>query len=704
MYRSIIVLLLSCMPLLAFGAAAGDTVALSVMERLFNNGERSAMEIIKAELYLKQRVKVGKKNLLVNLFPNMTRFDRDEKSYLSEYVYKVEHIYRTLPEIRLVSSLSTFSRGNGEMEAVLEFMTPQLSGERLFNSEYLSPLSAANRNYYRYSIDTLYCQPGKIKVLALPRFDNIQLLSRASFVVNSTDCKLVEVSMQGWNEQCCFDAAFDMNKNCDFVVDSVQIDIDYSFWGNRMKIYAQGVYTYEMLRPYEGGTLRRHYDMGADAGMLSVGDALQSSSVEQCRKIPLSGTDSLFYRSKNVPRAVKEKTVNDSSGDAESIKKLLWRVGDEAISSHTLVWGDSDLKLMPLINPSYLSYSSNRGLSYKLAVNLRTSFSSRCKLTVKPVLGYNFKYKEAYWNVRSVFSFAPMKRAAFTADVGRGQSGYSSEVIDYIKNSSLDSLHFDRLPIVYYRDFHVKADVRFEPFNGLELLLGANFYRRSLYNSVMPEGVQGMHLERYYRRFAPHLRLAWHPGMYYYVSGGKKINLGSRAPRFVLDVEQGMSGVFASSGRYTRMEFDVQYKRTVSSVSSLYLRAAAGGYFFADDIFFVDYTFLKNSLLPIDKDDETSGEFQLLDREWYNSADRYLAFNTSYESPFLFFQRIIPQARFIKNEALYVNVLFISHLCPYWECGYGVDTPYVNIGLFAGFEMGSFHRIGYKLTFSLFKE
>ena len=185
MYRSIIVLLLSCMPLLAFGAAAGDTVALSVMERLFNNGERSAMEIIKAELYLKQRVKVGKKNLLVNLFPNMTRFDRDEKSYLSEYVYKVEHIYRTLPEIRLVSSLSTFSRGNGEMEAVLEFMTPQLSGERLFNSEYLSPLSAANRNYYRYSIDTLYCQPGKIKVLALPRFDNIQLLFKITSWKNS---------------------------------------------------------------------------------------------------------------------------------------------------------------------------------------------------------------------------------------------------------------------------------------------------------------------------------------------------------------------------------------------------------------------------------------------------------------------------------------------------------------------------------------
>jgi hypothetical protein len=62
----------------------------------------------------------------------------------------------------------------------------------------------------------------------------------------------------------------------------------------------------------------------------------------------------------------------------------------------------------------------------------------------------------------------------------------------------------------------------------------------------------------------------------------------------------------------------------------------------------------------------------------------------------------VPRARFIKNETLYAGILFISHLCPYWECGYGVETPYVNVGAFVGFEKATFHKIGFKMTFSLF--
>ena len=102
---------------------------------------------------LKQRVEARRKNLLVNYFPNMTRFDKDENSYLSEYLYKVRHIHSRLPEIRRVDELSTFGKSTGEMDCVLEFMTPQLSGERLFDEEYLSPLSRSNIDYYDFSVD-----------------------------------------------------------------------------------------------------------------------------------------------------------------------------------------------------------------------------------------------------------------------------------------------------------------------------------------------------------------------------------------------------------------------------------------------------------------------------------------------------------------------------------------------------------------------
>lgn len=703
MSRIVAALLLSFLPLLASKAAATDSLALSIMERLYLCGEQAAMEVIDADLYLKQRVNAERKNLLVNYFPNMTRFDKDESSYLSEYLYKVRYIHNRLPEVRRVAALSTYSRGDGEMECVLEFMTPQLCGERLFDEEYLSPLSRPNRKYYEFFIDDTYRVPGKTRVLAVPRYDNLLLLEAASFVVGKDDTSLYEVFMQGRNEQFRFSVSYTMADGAlmGMVVDSVSLSIDYSFARNEIAIEANGVYRYSRLLPFEDkGQRQRHYDVGPSSFASSD---VSPVSIDSCRLVPLSHADSLFYISKGV-RVKGDDSAWQQQGSGGNVLNLLWRVGDAAISSHTLAWGGSDLRIQPLINPSYLSYSSSRGLSYKLAVNLRSRFSSGRSLEIKPVLGYNFKYSEPYWNIHGAFFFAPMRRAAVTLDVGRGMSMYSSRVLDYIKESSLDSLRFDRLPMVYYRDFHVKGDVRLELLNGLELQLGANFYRRSLYRSVLDVGEEGVQLDRYYRRFAPHLRVTWQPGMYYYITDGRKVNLGSLAPRFSLDVEQGVSGIFSCKGRYTRVELDAQYKRRVSSAASFYVRAAGGGYFLADNIYFVDYAFLRNSLLPLDKEDETSGVFQLLEREWYGSADKYFCMNASYESPFLLVQRAIPSANFIKSEALYANVLFISHLMPYWECGYGIETPYVNVGLFLGFGKASFHKFGYKVSFSLFNE
>ena len=694
-------------PLFAFAAAAGDSLAVAVMRHLCRENDRAAMELVEAELYLKQRIEVERKNLLVNLFPDMPRFDRDERISLSEYVYRVEHFYRGVPEVHRVATLTSHNLGNGEMDAVLEFMVPQLRGERLFGEGFLSPLSSANESLYLYSADGTFSQPGRIRILARPKYDNIQLFGAAWFIVGVDDMVLYEAGMQGRNEQLGFTVSYLManDSSGSFLVDSVSLLIDYSFAGNRMQIIADGVYSNRRALPYEEMVQGcRDYCMGyTSRSSASVSSLPAGVFPDSCRRIPLSHDDSLLYRSKGVFALNGEVDETELQNNARVVN-LLWRVGSGAVGSHTLAWGDSDLRISPLINPSYLSYSSSKGLSYKLAMNLRAPLSDKCGVEVKPIVGYNFKYGEPYWNVRGVLSFAPMKRAAFTVDVGRGSSLYSSEVLDYIKGNSYDSLRFDKLPIVYYRDFHVKADLRVEPYNGLELLAGANFYRRSLYNSVVPPEYAGLEFERYYRRFAPHVRVTWHPGMYYCVVDGRKVNLGSHAPRFALDVEQGMNGVLGSRGRYTRAEFDVQYKCGVSSASALYMRAAAGGYFNADDIYFVDYVFLRNNLLPLDKEDEISGVFQLLDREWYNSADRYLSLNAAYESPFLFLQRVIPSAGFIKNEALYANMLFISHLSPYWECGYGVETPYVNMGIFAGFERASFLKFGYKVSLSLFKE
>lgn len=684
-----------------------DSLALPVMRRLSSAASCAGVEMLKGQLYLKQRVEVEKKNLLVSLFPDMTRFDKGVDSYLSEFVYSVTSLYRSLPEMRRMASQTSHKRGSGEMDRVLAFLSPLLFGERLFAGEYLSPLAAPNHQFYKFRSDTSFNEKGAVRILFSPRYDNIQLFGGGSVVVSLNDSLPLRLTLQGWDEQSRFSADIFMGRNGleRYVADSVVLDIDYSFLGNSMGITVTGKYEYELLQPHEpGGNLKRNYDITSAVGRQGAVKCDAAELLSAARTEPLSDSDSAIYLSKGMHAVCEEMQPDTAKSGYAQMKQFLWRVGDEAISSHTLAWGESDLKFSPLINPSYLSYSSSQGLSYKLSMNLRVPFSQKLLLQFRPMVGYNFKYNEFYWSGRGELSFAPMKRGAFSFDIGRGSSIYSSSFIDAIKNTSLDSLDFAKMPILYYRDFHVRLSVGFEPVNGLAFRAGATMYRRSLYGdaALLQAGKEGV--RRVYRQFAPHLKVVWHPGMYYYVSGDRKVNLGSLAPRFALDVEQGVSGIFGSRGVYTRAELDVQHKLRVTSSGSLYLRAGAGGYFHTKDIYFVNYAFLKDNMLPLDKEDETSGMFHLLGREWYNSAKKYLRLNASYSSPFLLLQRVVPQARFIKNETLYAGMLFISHLCPYWECGYGVETPYVDLGVFVGFENEKCSSVGYKVAVSLFSE
>ena len=696
------VLLLS---VVASAATKGDSAAVAVAERMARTivEESAGVESLSAVLYVRERVEVEKKNLLLNLFPDMTRFDKGKDCYLAELFYNIRYIHNALPEIRRLGSLSTFERSNGEMDRVLAFMTPQIFSERLFNAEQLSPLYPTNLSYYHYSTEEDFNEAGAVKICFSSRFDNIQLLKSGWVVVDNETSLPERFYAEGWDEQSRFAVEYVMG--CDslerFVVKEINLSIDYSFAANRLGIEVFAVFDYSALQAKScSENLRRQYDITHPASELvkpAIEDFEEFAIAHRPR--PLTKGDSLVYISGGV---IARNDTLFSAGSDDRLMRLLWTLGDEAVSSHSLSWGNSDLKLSPIINPSYLSYSSSRGLAYKFSLNFKSRLSSESTLELKPEIGYNFKREELYWGVKGRLSFAPLRRASLSIDIGRESSIYSSYMLDAISSTVLDSLDFESMPFFYYRDFHIKSNIGFEVANGFELKPGVAFYKRTILDSEPGFAASGQPLKEVYRQFAPNIRLSWQPGMYYYIAGGKKVNIGSLAPRFALDVEQGVSGIFGSNGVYTRAEFDAQYRCRLSSSASLYMRFGAGGYFYTKDIYFVNYSFLKNNLLPLDKGDDVRGEFQLLSSEWYNSANKYIRAAVAYESPFLAVQKLLPSARFVKNEAVYCNVLFISHLLPYTELGYGVETPYVNLGFFVSFENAEFGRLGYKISFSLF--
>lgn len=682
----------------------------SVMSHVYKSfgADDSGISECLGKLYVKQYVNLEKWNIGLNMIPGMTRFDRDENRYLTELFYDVHFLDYAMPSVIRRAHLTTHRHGKGEMERVISFMVPALFGEKLFDGGYLSPLQESNRKYYRYEVDTVsdsHLNQKLYKIQYRQCFDNIKLLSYGWFIVDDL-YHVREFYAEGWDEQCNFDVHYVMGQSGreSFLVSEVTLSLDYDFAGNKLHADAYGIYDYDVVLPPVSKQRKNKYDLSS--AITSDLNATPSVNIKeytaQHRRLPLSPNDFAFYIKKKVLGGAFSEKINETE-DKKSPADLLWTLGDQMISSHRVDWNGGNMKVSPILDPSHLSYSSTHGLSYKMKMNIRNELKRGKEFALKPVMGYNFKHKAFYWDVDGGYMYDPAKIGRISFNVGSGNRTYSSIITDKLEKMDDDSVDFKRLDFNYFKNLYADISVQREIANGLELLVGVNFHKRKLVGSLKSVDLHGgLTLDDTYTQFAPRVRLTWQPGMYYYMKNGKKVNVGSRMPRFSLDIEQGIRGVLGSTDIYTRSEVDVQYKLRVNQCDALYLRAGGGGFFYTKDVYFVDYAFFKHNYLPVDKSDELCGTFQLLDSEWYNSAKKYFRLHAAYESPFLVFQRLFPKVRFLKDECLYFNALIMSHLTPYSELGYSISTPYVDVGVFVSGKNHQFHSFGYKISISLF--
>ena len=189
--------------------------------------------------------------------------------------------------------------------------------------------------------------------------------------------------------------------------------------------------------------------------------------------------------------------------------------------------------------------------------------------------------------------------------------------------------------------------------------------------------------------------------MYYYMNGNRKINVGSRFPTFVIDYERGIR-VLDYSNQYERFEFSAEQKIRVRELHTIAYHIGGGFFTNQDDMYFVDYVNFANRNLPQGWNDDIGGTFQMLDSRWYNASRHYFRGNMTYETPFLLLYPVSKLLSFIQKERIYAGILFMPHLNPYLELGYGVGTHLFDFGVFIGNEKGKFTSIGCKFTFELF--
>ena len=549
----------------------------------------------KADLYIKGKVKVHKRNHLIRYVPSMFRFEKHINDYLME---SLSELHYTAPDIydRKIKAVSTtFPRNRGQITDVMDYLNMNIYSSSLMSDKLLSPLDKKSSRYYHYLLDSIAGPPDcqRYKILIIPKFRGTQLVSGYMWVSDQI-WTIRELYIEGVYDVIRFKVRVKMGEEGDVEFLPVQFDLNlvFKFIGNHLEMDMGAWLKYNEIKFYEGAARRksqkkhRHdltesYKLTCDSEQLIT----DKEKFNELRPIPLSALEDSLYRS----YALRQDTLLRVPKKKKNEHLEFWgELGDMLISSYNVNLSSmGSVHCSPLINPVLLDYSHSRGFSYKQKFKYSRLFHDGRILRISPQIGYNFTHKELYVKADADWQYWPEKQASFEVSVGNGNRIYSSVVLDQLKQLPDSTFNFDQLELDYFKDVYLNLFHNIEIVNGLFIKAGVSVHWRYLINNSkvilekpLPDkdwaALRGIRSE--YNSFAPRIRIEWTPGMYYYMNGRRKMNVGSSMPTFMLDYERGIKGVFKSTGAHERWEFDIQQNLKLSGIRSIGYRIGGGVY------------------------------------------------------------------------------------------------------------------------------
>ena len=703
-----------------------DSILQNIFE--FSPFYSKIVDEYKADVYIKGRVRVHKSNKLVKYIPSMFRLEKGVNDYLVE---SLSEMHYTAPDIynRKVKAMSsTFPRNRGELTDLTDFLNMNIYSSSIMTDKLLSPLDEESSKFYTYLLDSIADDGGsrKYKITIIPKFKGTQLVNGYIWVSDEV-WTIREVYFEGKFDMIEFKLRNIMGEegNEEFLPVHLNLDINFRFMGNHLAMKAEAWVKYDMVNFYQGGERRKSqkkhshdltefYELTSD----STSAITDYEKFKELRPIPLTDDEEFLYLKHRIRNGKIDWIFEEQANKPEPKKStVFWgQLGDMLISSYNVnLAGLGSVRCSPLINPVMLDYSHTHGISYRQRFKFNKLFPNDRLLRIVPQVGYNFTKKELYVKGDMEFQYWPEKRGGLEVGAGNGNRIYSSVVLDKLQSLPDSSFNFKNMELDYFKDIYLNVFHNLEPVNGLFIKAGVSMHWRHLMDKsklMLNDFIQqagggilsNMDIRADYNSFAPRLRIEWTPGMYYYMNGRRKMNVGSSFPTFILDYERGFKGIFNSNDEHERVEFDVQQKIKLNQIRTLSYRAGFGMFTRMDNIYFVDFVNFKRSNIPEGWNDEIGGTFQLLDRQWYNSSRQYWRGNLAYESPFILLRPFNRWLGMIQQERLYGGILFMPHLNPYVELGYGIGTHIFDAGVFVSSINGKFDTVGFKFTFELFND
>ena len=669
----------------------------------------------RANLYIKGKMDIQKKNFILRYVPSMFRLQKGVREYLLETYSDLHYTAPNIYDQKVKASQGTV-RGNRGLPGLLEYFNVNIYSSSLLNDErLLSPLAKNGQKYYKYQIDSVMGDPNNLdyRVRFIPRTKSDQLVG-GYMVVSSNVWSVREIRFSGRSELItftCWIQMGDVGKKNEFLPVRYDVEALFKFLGNKVDGNYTASLDYKSIELKEKKVRKkekRKYNLSESFSLQCDTNAYKTdaSTFAIMRPIPLNESEKKLY----FDNALRRDTATIQK---PSKSQAFWgTMGDLMVEDYKFNLSNiGSVRFSPFINPLLFSYSGSNGLSYRQDFRYNRLFGGDKLLRIVPKLGYNFTRKEFYWSLNADFEYWPQKRGFFRLNVGNGNRIYSSKVLDELKVMPDSIFNFDLIHLDYFKDLYFNFRHTVEIVNGLDIGLGFSAHKRTAvepsrfvitgdYPMPPPEFMDKF--KNTYISFAPRIRIEWTPGLYYYMNGKRKINLHSIYPTFSVDYERGIKGVFKSTGEYERIEFDLQHQIRMGLMRNIYYRFGFGAFTNQDELYFVDFANFSRHNLPVGWNDEIGGVFQVLDSRWYNSSRRYVRGHFTYEAPFLILRHLMKYTRYVQNERIYISALSMPHLQPYLEVGYGIGTHIFDVGVFVSSENWKFGGIGCKFTFELF--
>lgn len=666
--------------------------------------------------YTKYRIEVERRNFTLIGIPTLFYIARDgRREYFgenySQYRLSVERhegkSHRLNRHSRPLSfhvdrqdvlNISTIYHNHRSLTVIFDYLKPHFYEPTLFGDHILSPINKHNRRYYTYAFQPM----GATTMIRFkPRLKNTELVE--GWVMAEQDGRITEFYVRGEYDMISFGLKGTMGDHgfASTLPARCDISAEINVMGNKLQSYCTSVYNLstpvarelwgsdniplmESLRPVpltptEENVVKDYLHVRA------VNDSIDAAKADSTQQVIASEE---HHKRKSFMRQLRK-----------TARYIFWDIlGDNMVNRINTDLGSNrqgHLRIGPLLNPLYFEYSAHRGLVYKCDINGNYTFSPQQNIEFRTRFGYAFKIHQFYFDFPLTYTFNKRRNGFIQIEMKNGNRITNSRILDEIKAQEAadptmrrDTINWDAMNLDYFKDMEWKTAVNYDIIpDRLGLQVGIINHQRS---AVHPEGFRQAGKETTYRSSAPFLLLSYRLW-------------GTGGPVVTAEWERGMRGLFGANTRYEKMEADLQYIIPMICTRSLSLRAGAGLYTNRDDhAYFLDYSNFRLDFLPGGWRDRWTGDFELLNNNWYNASKYYVRANVTYESPLMFLTFIPKLGQIIERERLYASSLCVAGLNPYIELGYGCTTRAVSIGTFCGFSFHTFTGFGVKFSFELF--